>query len=146
MKQFCRKICLSFYLKGFEMVTKWFYCERELETEQNCNISAITTFLSRSPGQLNRGPGGPASLGHVPHSSIFSSTGLVSNYLTSCLHPGYIFVRHPPSCGRHKSHSFNPSTVKVISRYSLTGWTCYLHRCISYFDSLAGLSMLQNID
>ena len=41
--------------------------ERELETEQNCNILtptllAITAFLSRSPGHLNRGRGGPASL------------------------------------------------------------------------------------
>ena len=54
-------------------------CERELETKQNCNIStptlmAITVFLSHSPGLLNRGPGGSASLGHGPHSSIFSST------------------------------------------------------------------------
>ena len=37
-------------------------CERELETEQNCNILtptllAITAFLSHSPGLLNRGPG-----------------------------------------------------------------------------------------
>ena len=64
--------------------------------------------------------------------------------LTSCLHPGYIIIRHPPSpCGCHKSHSFNPSTVKVISWYSSTGCTCYLHRCISYFDSLAGVNMLQ---
>ena len=36
-------------------------CERELETEQNCNILtpallAITAFLFRSPGLLNRGP------------------------------------------------------------------------------------------
>ena len=35
-------------------------CERELETEQNCNIltptlMAITAFLSRTPGLLNRG-------------------------------------------------------------------------------------------
>ena len=29
---------------------------------------------------------------------------------------------------------FNPSTVKVISWYS--GYTCYLHRCISYFWQL----------
>ena len=54
-------------------------CEREFETEQNCNIltdflMAITAFLSRSPGLLNRGPGGLASLGHGPHSSIFSPT------------------------------------------------------------------------
>ena len=52
-------------------------CERELETKQNCNILtltllAITAFLSRSPGLLNWGPGGPASLGHVliPASSL----------------------------------------------------------------------------
>ena len=43
-------------------------CERELETEQNCSILtptllAITAFLSRSPGLLNRGPRGPVSLG-----------------------------------------------------------------------------------
>ena len=57
-------------------------CERELETEQNCNILtptllAITAFLSRSPGLLNRGPGGPAYLGHVPQSSILSLTRLI---------------------------------------------------------------------
>ena len=39
-------------------------CEKELETEQNCNIltptlMAITAFLSRSPELLNQGPGGP---------------------------------------------------------------------------------------
>ena len=51
--------------------------------------------------------------------------------------PSYIIVRHlPSSCRRHKSYSFNPSTVKVISWYSSTGCTCYLHRWISYFDSL----------
>ena len=53
--------------------------------------------------------------------------------------PSYIIVRHPPSSGGcHKSHSFNSSTVKVIFWYSSTGWTFYLHRCISYFDSPAG--------
>ena len=31
------------------------------------------------PGLLNRGPGGPASLGHDPQSSIFSQTGLIPN-------------------------------------------------------------------
>ena len=136
MTQFFRKIYLSLYLKGFER----FYCVRgELETEQNCKIltptlMAITAFLSRSPGLLNRGPGGPTSLGHGPHSSIFSPTDLnsncnfsieglrapsagcwfslphlISNWLTSCLHPGYIIVRRPPSsCEYHKSHSIQP--------------------------------------
>ena len=58
-------------------------CERELETEQNCNILtptllAITAFLSRSPGLLNRGPGGPASLGAGFLYSILSPTHLIS--------------------------------------------------------------------
>ena len=119
---------------------------------------ATTAFLSHSPGLLNRGAGSPASLGHVPHSSIFSpiatalsgarGTTLVGagflyrilspTHCTSCA-PSYIIVQHPPSsCGRHKSHSFNPSTVNVIFWYSSTGCTCYLHRCISYFDCPAG--------
>ena len=161
-----KKIYLSLYLKGFERVTKGFTVRVELETERNCNIltptlMAITAFLSRSPGLFKRGPGGPASLGYGPHSSIFSPTGLNSNWLnrvslgppllgagflyriltltdwTSCA-PSYIIVRCPPSsCGRQKLHSFNPSTVKVIFWYSSTGCTCYLNRCISYFDSLA---------
>ena len=51
------------------------------------------------------------------------------NYLTSTPLPASVTI----------SHSFNPSTVKVIiSWYSSTGCTCYLHRCISYFDSPAG--------
>ena len=50
----------------------------------------------------------------------------------------HIIVQRPPSCGRHKLHSFNPSMVKVIFWYSSTGCTCYLHKCISYFDSPAG--------
>ena len=51
----------------------------------------------------------------------------------------YIIVPRPlSSCGRHKSHSFNPSTVKVIFWYTSTRCTCYLHRCISYFDSPVG--------
>ena len=131
--------------------------ERELETEQNCNILtptllAITTFLSHSPGLLNRGPGGPAFLGHVPQSSIFSPTGLISKllgagFLYRILSPtdwiscalSYIIVQRPPStCWQHKLHSFNPSTVNVILCYSSTRYTCYLYRCISYFDSLPG--------
>ena len=137
-------------------------CERELEIEQNCNILtptllAITAFFSpRSPGLLNRRPGGPNSLGvgflyrilsptATAQSGTWGPTLLGAGFLyhilsptdwTSCA-PSYIIVRRPPPCGRHKSHSFNPSTVKVIFWYSSTGCTCYLHWCISYFDSLA---------
>ena len=60
-------------------------CERELETEQNCNIFtptllAIMTFLYRSPGLLNRGPGGPASLGAGFLYRILSPTRLIPNW------------------------------------------------------------------
>ena len=125
---------------------------------------AITEFLSRFPGLLNRGPGGPASLGHVPHSIIFSPTAtaqsgawgplsagcwfslphLTSNWLTSCLHLGYIIIWRLLFFLRASQFltQFSPSTVKVISWYSSTWCTYYLHRCISYFDILAGVNML----
>ena len=112
------------------------------------------------------GPGawGPASLGAGFLYCILSPTGLISNCncsigglrahsagcwfslphfsptanASSCA-LSYIIVQRPPSsCGRHKSHSFNPSTVKVIFWYSSTGCTCYLHWCISYFDRSTG--------
>ena len=116
---------------------------------------AITAFLSRSPGLLNRGP----MLGHGSHSSIFSPTATAqsgpegplcwvlvlstASYLqliwASCRR-GYIIIWHPLCFLRASQFrtQFNPSTVKVISWYSSTGCTCHLHRCISYFDSLAG--------
>ena len=58
--------------------------ERELETEQNCNIStptllAISAFLSRSPGLLNQGPGGTASLCAGFLYCILSPTCLIPN-------------------------------------------------------------------
>ena len=121
-------------------------------------LMAITAFLSRFPGLLNRGPGGPASLGHGPHSSIFSPTPtaqsgvlraplcsvlvlstasylqlhdfLFSPGLHNCLTPTLFLL------ASQFRTQFNPSTVKVISWYSSTGCTCYLHRCISYFWQL----------
>ena len=42
-------------------------------------LLAMTAFLSHSPGLLNRGPWAPASLGHIPQSSIFSPTHLIAN-------------------------------------------------------------------
>ena len=67
-------------LNGFERVTESFTVwEMSWWLNKDCNIltpthMAITAFLSRSPGLLNRGPGGPASLEHGFHSSIFSPT------------------------------------------------------------------------
>ena len=136
----------------------------ELEAEQNCNIltpkqgffpvllgcstggleaqalweMVLITASSLQLQLLDRGSWGLTLLGAAFLYRILSPTDW-----TSCA-PRYIIVRRiPSSCGRHKSHSFNPSTVKVISWYSSTGCTCYLHRCISYFDRLAGVTMLQ---
>ena len=174
-------------------------CERELETGQNCNILTQlywpSAFLSRSPGLLNRGPGGPASMDvgflyrilslsglvsklsigglrapsagcwlsvphlistHLIHNSqlgawwhklpagcwlsllhlVSNWSGLQTNWLPAFTELYYsstsTFVWTP------QSHSFNPSTVKVIFWYSLSRCTCYLHWYISYFDSPAG--------
>ena len=144
-----------------------------METEQNCNIltstpMATTAFLSRSPGQLNLGPEGSASLEAgflyrilsataTAQSGAWGPTLLGAGFLYRILSPtdwiscalSYIIFQRPPSsCGRHKSHSFNPSTVKVIFWYSSTGCTCFLHRCISYFDSPAGseVNIQQKLD
>ena len=74
-------------------------CERELETEQNCKILTspapldIAVCRSRSPGLLNRGPGGPASLGHVLIPA--SSHQLVSKLTHFLSSPSYIIVQSP---------------------------------------------------
>ena len=127
--------------KGYE----GYYCVRgELGTEQNCNILtptliAITAFLSCSPGLLNYGLGAPPLLGHASHSSIFSPIDLnfLSPGLYNNLTPTY-FLR-----ASQFRTQFNPSTVKVAPDIliSSTGCTCYLHRCISSFDSLARLEV-----
>ena len=116
---------------------------------------------------------GPSLSGTCFHSSIFSPTRLISKLidrgpegslcwvlafstasylqlvfrLTDFLSsPSYIIVQCPPSsCGCHKLHSFNPSTMKATLCYSSTGCTCYLHRCISYFDSQPGRRSIYNI-
>ena len=142
----------------------------ELGTDQNCNIliptlMAVTAFLSRSPGLLNRGPGGPASRGHGPHSSIFSPTDPNSNcsiggpecplcWVLVLSTASFLQLRDfLSSPGLYNCSTstfflwasqirtqFNPSTVKIALDLliSSTGCTCYLHRYISSFDSLAG--------
>ena len=111
------------------------------ETVQNCNILtttllAITMFLSNSPGLLNRGPGGPASLGAGFLYRILSPTHLVPNsqsgawglpllgagflyrivsnwsdlqtdWISCAL--SYIIVQRPPSsCGHHNFALIQP--------------------------------------
>ena len=120
-------------------------CESELETEHNCNILTPHSIDHNSvsfPFSWVAQPGAwePSLSGcwfSLPH-LISNSSDLQTDWISCAL--SYIIVQRPPSsCGRHKSHSFNPSTVKVIISWDFsTGCSCYLHRCISYFDSPAG--------
>ena len=148
-------------------------CERELETEQKCNILTPTlmaisiSFLFSWAAQLGawglgvhplwdmflnpashqlvwspnwsigglRAPSARCWLS-LPH-LVTNGSGLQTDWISCAL--CYIIVQRPPSpCGCHKLHSFNPSMVKASLCYSSTGCTCYLQRCISYFDSPAG--------
>ena len=68
-----------------------------METEQNCNILtltllAIATFLSCSPGLLNRGP---TLLGAGFLYRILSLTGLVSKLTDFLSSPSYLIVQCP---------------------------------------------------
>ena len=73
-------------LKGFERVTKGFTARGSWSPNRTATywpptLMAITAFLSRSPGLLNWGPGGPASLGAGSLYCILSPTGLIPNWL-----------------------------------------------------------------
>ena len=159
---------LSLYLKGFERVTKGFTVRGSWRPNRTAIYWPPHSYGHNSVSflfDLGCSTGGPASLGHVliPASYLqlvwsptaqsgvvfapsagcwFSLSHLFSNWLNFLCTELYKIVRRPQKSGRHKSHSFNQSTAKVIFWYSSTGCTCYLHRCISYFDSLARVNML----
>ena len=74
------KYTSHFIWKGAKGCTKGIICERwvgdwtELQHIDPSTLPATAAFLSRSPGLLNRGPGGPASAG-----TWFSFQHLFSN-------------------------------------------------------------------
>ena len=142
-------------------------CERELETEQNCNILTPTLFPVLWPAQPEAW--WPSLSGTCSHSSILSLTRLIPD--CNCTIRG--LRAHSAGCWLSLPHLVSiwsglqtnwlpvftelynsstptlflwasqialipPSTVKTTLCYSSTGCTCYLHRCISYFDSPAG--------
>ena len=77
-------------LKGFEKGYSRFYCERELETEQNCNILTPTLMaINVVPFSFSRAAQpearGPTQLGGGFLYHNLSSTHLISNSLTFCL-------------------------------------------------------------
>ena len=152
-----RKIYLSLYMKGLCVRGS---CWPNRTATYWPPLLWPSVFLSRSPGQLNREPVDPASLSAGFLYRILSLTRLIPNspsgawgptllgaaFLYRILSPtdwiscalSYIIVQRPPSCGRHnRTHSTCPRS-RLYSDIPRTGCTCYLHRCISYFDSPAG--------
>ena len=121
------KYTSHFIRKGSKGLRKVLSVRDELETEQNCNILtptllAIAAFL----GLLNRGPGTWFSFQHLL-SNWSELPVMLYNNLTSTY-----FLR---------ASQFTLNSTRRQSRLSpksSTGFTCYLHRCISYFDSSAG--------
>ena len=133
--QFFRKMYLSLYSKGLCVRGSW-RLNKDFNILTSPAPPDIAVCLSRSPWLLNRRPGAQLSAEswfslldpehcfktlisnyncsfggmRAPSSGCwFSLPHFISNWLTFCLHPGYIIVRHPPSsCERHKSHSIQP--------------------------------------
>ena len=136
--QFFRKIYLSLYLKGL--------CVRgELETEQNCNILTPNSSCYHSlsfPFSWAAQPG--AWWPSICWDMVLIPASSPQLIWTSC-RQWYIIIWLPPtSCERHNSHSIQPVDSQVRPLIFSTGCTCYLHRFISSFDSLAEVIMQQS--
>ena len=159
-----RKIYLSLYLKGLCVRGSW-RPNRTAHTDPHSygHQRFFPVLLGCSTGDLGAQPlwdmfPNPASSHQLvwsPNCSIgglrapsvgcwlsqphlvTNGPGLQTDWISCAL--SYIILQRPPSsCGCHKLHSFNPSTVKATLCYSSTGCTCYLHRWIPYFDSPVG--------
>ena len=111
-------------------------CERELETEQKLqhidpHSSGYHSLSFPFSWAAQPGAWGPSLSGTWFSFQHLSPTDL--NFLSPGLYNYFL------QASQFRTQ-FNPSTVKVAPDLliSSTGCTCYLHRCISSFDSLAG--------
>ena len=143
--RFFRTIYFSLYSKGFESVTKGIICERwvgdwtELQhidppTNSSGYSSVSFPFSWDAP---------PGAWGHsLCWDMVLIPASSRQLIWTSCRR-GYIIICRPPtSCERHNLHSIPPFDSQGCPLISSTGCICYLHRCISSFDSFAGVNML----
>ena len=115
------KYTSHFIWKGSEGLRKVLLCERwfgDWTKRQNIDpptLLAITAFLSRSPGLLNRGPGSPTSAGTL----VLIPASCLQLSWTSCRR-GYIIIWLPPtSC---KRHNFALNSTPRQSRSPLISW------------------------
>ena len=137
--QFFRKIYLSLCSKGFERVTKGIICERwvgdwtELQHIDPHSSGHSSIFFPFSWAAQPRacGPSLCWDMVLIPASSL-------QLIWISC-HRGYIIIWRPPtSCECHNSLSTQPFDSQSFPLISSTGFTGYLHRCISPLTALLG--------
>ena len=132
------KYTSHFIWKGSKGLWRVLLCERWVgDWTKTATYWPPLFWLSQPffPVLLAAKPGAQPLQGHGSHSSIFSPTDLnfLSPELYNDLMPTYFL-----QASQFRTQ-FNPSTVKVApDLISSTGCTCYLHWCISSFDSLAG--------
>ena len=123
-------------------------CERELDTEErlqhidphSSGYNSISFPFSWAAQPGSWGPSLCWDMLLIPASSL--------QPLWTSSRRGYIIIWHPPtSCERQNSHSIQPLDSQGRPLISSTRCTCYLHKCISFFDSLAGsaVNMQQNL-
>ena len=136
--QFFRKIYLSLYWKG--CVWEGVGDRTKTATYWPPNSSSYHSLSFPFSWAAQPGAWGPSlywDMVLIPASSL-------QLIWTSC-YRGYIIIWRPPtSCERHNSHSVQPLDSQSCPLISSTGCTCYLHRCISSFDSLARVNMQHN--
>ena len=126
---------LSLYCKGSKRVSQRFTVGVSWRLNKDCNILTssappdIAVYRSRSPGLLNRGPGGPASLGHVFIPASSHQLVLKLNRGTQkTLVPGSGFLNHILSLTRLISNS--PGVPRAPS----AGWWLSLPHLVSNFS------------
>ena len=112
------KYTSHFIRKGCEkvMCERWIGDWTKTATYRPPVPPSLEALLSRSAGQLNRGPEGPAVCWVSVLTASKYNNRLQTNW-TSCRTGLYHCLRPTAFCGRHIGTQFNPSTVKVIPWY-----------------------------
>ena len=141
---FFRKIYLSHFIRnGCERFAKGLCVRGELETEQTATYwppvpLSLAALISRSAGLLNWGPAGCWFL-----YSILSPTWLTPTNWTSCRTGLYHYLTSTCFLWASHLHPIQPVHSQGYTLISSTGFTGYLHRCISYLTARPRVNMLQ---
>ena len=134
------------YHTSFEMVAKGLCVRGELETGKTATYwfqvpPSLIALLSRSAGLLNGGSWGPSPLWELV---LTAATYL---QLTEPVCGSGLYNCLTPTCFMRASHlhPIQPVHSQGYTLISLTGCTCYLHRCISYLTARARVNMLHSL-